>query len=99
MITPKKRRHLDFDTWKKQVLKNPAIKAEYDRMQPEYTLIQAVLDARLKRGVTQNQLARKIGTTQSVISRLESGSANPSFSFLKRIAQALHARLEIRFNM
>lgn len=45
MIDPKNRKHLDFEVWKKQALKNPKVKAEYDRLQPEFALIQAMLDA------------------------------------------------------
>lgn len=94
----KKTRHLDFDVWKKQALKNPKIKAEYERLQPEFAVIRAVLDARTKKGMTQARLAEKIGTKQSVISRLEKGRANPTISFLQKLAQALGTSLEIRFN-
>ena len=97
MIKPKDRKHLDFEVWKKEVLKNPKVKAEYDKLQPEFAMIQAVIDARAKTGVTQKELARRIGTKQSVISRLESGRANPSVAFLKKFAKALNARLEVRF--
>ena len=97
MIKPKDRKHLDFSVWRKEVLKDSELKAEYDRLQPEYAVIQAILDARIKQGVTQKELAQKIGTKQSVISRLESGRANPSIGFLKRLAQALNSHLEIRF--
>lgn len=92
-----KRRHLDFTIWKKQALKNPKFKVEYDKLQPEFALIRAVIEARMKKGVTQKELAERIGTKQSVISRLEKGKANPTVSFLKKLADALSARLEIRF--
>jgi len=92
-----KRQHLDFDKFLKDSLKNPKIKAEYDRLQPEFALIRAMIEARMKKGVTQKELAEKIGTKQSVISRLESGRANPSVAFLKKLAQALNTHLEIRF--
>lgn len=97
MIKPKDRKHRDFHDFLKESLKNPQIKAEYDKLQPEFAMIQAVIDARVKKGVTQKELAEKIGTKQSVISRLESGRANPSIAFLKRLAQALNSHLEIRF--
>ncbi len=97
MIKQEDRKHLDFDDFLKESLKDPKIKAEYDRLQPEFALIQAVIDARIKKGLTQEKLARKIGTKQSVISRLESGRANPSVSFLKKLAQALNTHLEIKF--
>ena len=92
-----KRQHLDFEVWKKRALKNPKVKAEYDRLQPEFALIQAMLDARIQKGVTQKELAKRMNTKQSVISRLESGRANPSVAFLKKLAQALNSHLEIKF--
>lgn len=97
MIKPKDRKHLDFEVWEKEKLKDPEFRAEYDKLQPEFAVIRAVLDARMKNGVTQKALAKKIGTKQSVISRLESGRANPSVAFLKRLAAALNANLEIKF--
>ncbi|MEK7111123.1 MAG: helix-turn-helix transcriptional regulator, partial [Patescibacteria group bacterium] len=83
--------------WEKEALEDPKFKAEYDKLQPEFAVIQAVIDARKNKGVTQKTLAKRIGTKQSVISRLETGRANPSVSFLKKLAQALGTRLEIRF--
>lgn len=91
------RNHLDFQIWEKKSLKNPRIRAEYDKLQPEFTVIQAMIDARRREGLTQKVLAERVGTKQSVISRLESGRANPTVGFLKKLAQALDARLEIRF--
>lgn len=97
MISPKDRKHLDFNTWKKKALKDPKLKAEYDKLQPEFAIIRAIIRARVAYGVTQENLAQKIGTKQSVISRLESGRANPSVAFLQRLAEALNSHLEIRF--
>lgn len=91
------RKYLDFNEYLKESLKNPKIKAEYDKLQPEFALINAMINARKQRGLTQVALAEKIGTKQSVISRLEIGRANPSVAFLKKLAQALQTRLEIRF--
>lgn len=92
-----KRNHLDFSVWEKESLKNPKIKAEYDALQPEFALIQAMIDARVQKSVTQKELAEKVGTKQSVISRLETGRGNPTVAFLKKFAAALNTRLEIRF--
>ncbi len=97
MIKPKDRKHLDFDIWLKEELKNPAFKAEFYRQQPEFAVINAIIEARRNKGITQKSLAQKIGTKQSVISRLESGRANPSIAFLKKLAYALNSHLEIRF--
>ena len=98
MAHAKYRKHLDFEVWEKEALKDPAFKAEYDRLQPEFAVINAIFEARREKGITQKDLAEKIGTKQSVISRLESGKANPSIAFLKKLAAALNTKLEIKFS-
>lgn len=91
-----KRKHLDFDRYKKKVLaKDRQLKAEYDQLQPEFAVVEAILKARMKKGLTQRGLAKKMGTKQSAISRLETGRANPSLNFLKRLAGALDSSLEV----
>lgn len=97
MIKAANRKHLDFELWEKKKLKDPQFKSEYDKLQPEFAVIEAVLQVRKEKGLTQKDLAKKMGTKQSVISRLESGRANPTISFLKKIAQAMQTHLEIRF--
>lgn len=92
-----KNKHLSFTDFKRKSLKDPEIKREYDRLQPEFALIEAIIKARKDEEMTQKELADKIGTKQSVISRLETGHANPSVDFLKRLAQEFHSRLEIKF--
>lgn len=92
-----KRKHLDFDIWKKELLKDPEVKAEYDRLQPDMAVVRAIIRLRTEKGMTQKDLAKKMGTKQSVISRLESGRANPSVAFLKKLADALNSRLEVHF--
>jgi ribosome-binding protein aMBF1 (putative translation factor) len=96
-IPPEKRKHLDFDIFLKESLKDPLIKAEFDRQQPEFAVIQAMIDARVKKSLTQKQLAEKMGTTQSAISRLEKGNVSPTVDFLKKLAEATDSRLDIRF--
>lgn len=98
MIDPKNRKHLDFDEFLKESLKNPKIKAEYDLLQPEFELINILIQARAKKGLTQNKLAQKMGTKQSVISRLESGKANPSVAFLQKLASVMGYKLTIKFS-
>ena len=97
MVKPKDRKHLDFNDFLKESLENPKIKAEYDKLQPEFALIEAILKVRMEKGLTQKDLAKKMGTKQSVISRLESGRANPSVAFLRKLAEALSSHLEINF--
>lgn len=97
-IPPDKRKHLDFDIDLKESLKDPEFKREFDKLQPEFELIGAIIDARVKKGVTQKILAKRMKTKQSVISRLESGNANPSFKFVKRLAEALGTDINIKFS-
>jgi len=84
-----------FKSFRKQSLKNKAIKKAYKDLGPEFALVEMVIEKRLKQGLTQKQLAKKIGTKQPVISRLERGTYNPSLKFLRRIAKALNANLQI----
>jgi len=88
----------NFPTLKKKLLKDPEIKKAYDDLGPEYVLIETIIQKRLERGLTQRQLAEKIGTKQSAISRLEGGQFNPTFSLLNRIAKALGANVHISLN-
>lgn len=96
-IPPEKRKHLDFEVWEKEALKDPKLKAEYDKLEPEFAVLSAILDARMKKGLTQAKLAEKMGTTQSAISRLEKGNISPTVDFLKKLADATDSRLDIRF--
>jgi len=86
---------IDFETFKAEIFKNPAVKKAYDDLEPEYALIESIIEKRLKKGLTQKQLADKIGTKQSAISRLEGGRFNPTFSFLAKVAKALDANVHI----
>jgi len=82
------------DYLKKQ-LENPEFRAEYDALEPEFALIQQLIDIRNKRGLSQRQLAERAGMKQPVIARLESGRA-AGLRTLKRLAEALDSRLEIK---
>jgi ribosome-binding protein aMBF1 (putative translation factor) len=88
---------IPYAKFKKELLSDPEVKRQYDALEPEFRLIRSVIDARLKTKMSQADLAKKIGTRQSAISRLESGNANPSFKFLQKVATALGARLSISF--
>jgi transcriptional regulator with XRE-family HTH domain len=80
---------------KAELLKNPDFKREYDALEPEYRLLKAIVERRVEMSITQAALAARIGTKQSVIARLESGRANPSIAFLKKVADALDADLDV----
>jgi len=81
---------------KSEILKNPKVKKSYDDLGLEFSIIRQILDKRMRRGISQKDLAKKIGTGQSAISRLESGKYNPTISFLKKISEALGSKLEIK---
>ena len=86
-----------FDTYLKEQLTNEAFKKEYDALEPEFQVVRAMLDARMKQDLTQRELAERIGIDRSDLSRLENGTANPSLKMLKRIAEGLGMRLKIEF--
>jgi len=86
---------IPFSRFKKQALKDPEIKAEYDRLEPEFAIIRSIIRKRLETGMSQKQLAEKMGTKQSALSRLESGTYNPSLAFLKKVSAALGGKLQI----
>jgi len=87
----------DWKVLKKELLKDPKVKAEYDKLQPKFAAVSALIEARIKKGLTQEVLARKINTKQSAIARIESGRANPSIGFLQKLAEALGKKLVIQF--
>lgn len=81
-----------------QALANAAVKAEFDKLSDEFSLLDEFLKARTSQGLTQAQVAEKIGTTQSAVARMESGSGkhSPSLATLTKYADALGCKLEIR---
>ena len=88
----------NWSTWedhRRELMKDPSVIKAYKEFQPEFAIIEKIIRARINEGITQKELANKMKTKQSAISRLESGDANPSLNFLKRLAEALDSRLEI----
>ena len=75
--------------------KNKAVKKAYDDLESEFALIEMIISKRIEKGLTQSQLAKKIGTKQSAISRLEGGEYNPSLDFLRKLSTALDAKLVV----
>lgn len=89
---------MKYDDLKKEIFEErPAVKEEYDRLGPQYQMIEAVIAARVAKGLTQKQLAEMIGTKQSSVSRLENGTGNPSLAFLQKVAEALGLELVVGF--
>jgi transcriptional regulator with XRE-family HTH domain len=81
----------------KKWMKDPAYRKEYDALEEEFSLIAAIHKARLRAGLNQAQLAKRMKTTQSTVARLESGRAQPSTRTLARFAKATGHRLKISF--
>ena len=81
----------------KEWRRDPEYRAAYDELGLEFDLARSVIEARVRAGLTQEQLARKMKTTQPVIARLESGRARPSTTTLTKLARATGTRLSIRF--
>ena len=88
---------MDWKTHKKQLLKNPKFKKALEETRLEYEVARAVILARTKYKLTQKQLAKKLKTQQSVISRVENAQTIASLSFLQRLANALGGNVEISF--
>lgn len=84
-----------YKKFKAEMLKDKEIRKAYDALGPEFELVAMIIERRIKKGLTQAALARKVGTKQSAIARLESGSYNPSMAFLEKVAKALGGRLSI----
>ena len=76
---------------------DPDYREHYDALRPEFELARALIEARARAGLTQAQLAARMKTSQSVVSRLESGQAHPSTKTLEKIARATGTRLRIAF--
>lgn len=82
---------------KKQLLKNKKIQQEYNLIEPEFLLKQKLIELRLKQKLTQSELAKKVGSKQSSISRFENELVNPTLSFLSKLSSALGKKLVIDF--
>lgn len=86
-----------YREYKEKVLGNPEVKAEYDALQPEYDIIQAMIEARVKQNITQKELSARTGITQADISRIENGTRKPSLSMVKKLAHGLGMQLKLEF--
>jgi len=80
---------------KKELLKDKGVKKAYEKLGPEFAVIEMIIRRRIEKRLSQKELAQIVGTKQSAISRLESGSYNPSLSFLQKVVEGLGAELKI----
>lgn len=86
-----------FNDFLAEQLQDPEVKAEYDAMEPEFTIMQAMIDARKSAGLTQKQLSEITGIAQADISKMENGNGNPSLKTLQRLAEGMGMKIKIEF--
>ena len=88
----------DFQAYKNKTLaENAEVREEYVRLGPQYEAICAAIESRKEAGLTQKELAERMGTAQANISRFENGNANPSLEFLQKMASCMGKRLRVSF--
>jgi len=85
---------IPFRDVKKKWMKDPEFRRRYDELGPEFALARSLIEARLAAGLTQEELASRMGTSQPVVARLEGGH-KPSLKTLERYAEATGAKLKI----
>ncbi len=86
-----------FSEVKELLMKDEEFKNEYEKLKPRYDVISQIIEERAKQKITQEELALRVGTQKSNISRLESGTYNPSLDFLIKIAHSLGKEVKITF--
>ncbi len=88
---------ITYEEHVKELLKNKKVREEYEKLLPEYELARSIIEQRLKKKMTQEEVARKAGMPQSTISRIEGLTHGlPKISTLKKIANALDAKVVVR---
>ncbi len=87
----------NFNEFLDEQMKDEEFRKEWDALEPEFTIRQAIIDARNAEGLTQKELSTRSGIAQGDISKLENGSANPSVKTLQRLANAMGKKLKIEF--
>jgi len=87
---------IPFEDLKREWMKDPAFKAEYDSLAPEFEIAAELIQARRRAGLSQEEVAFRMGTTQSVIARLESGQTLPTTKTLMRYAEATGTKMRVK---
>lgn len=86
-----------YDDFLQEQLQDPEFRKEYEALQPEKAIIQAIIEARQHSGLTQKELSERTGIAQGDISKLECGNANPSLKTLQRLASGMGMRMRLEF--
>ena len=88
-----------FNDFMKEQMQDPEFRAEYEALDLEKEIMQAMIEAREKNGITQQELAEKTGLAQSEISQLESGYLDPSFATFVRLANGMGMKLKLKVEL
>lgn len=80
---------------KAELMKDPGFRREYEKLEPEFQIARQIIGARIRQKMSQEELARRAGTGQAVISRLEGMNGKPSLSLLERVAKALNTKITV----
>lgn len=88
---------ITYKEYKNKCLEDSNFKKEYDDLEPEYDIINAMIKVRKEKGLTQKQLSELTGISQADISRIENGTRNPSLEMIKRLATGMGMRLKLEF--
>ncbi|MBX4206151.1 helix-turn-helix transcriptional regulator [Candidatus Microgenomates bacterium] len=88
---------MDWKTHRQELLEDSKVREALKETELEYQIAKSLIEVRAKRGLTQKELAKRLGTKQSVLSRVENARTVPTVSFLKKLAKALDASLSIKF--
>lgn len=88
----------DLNKLKRKAFKNKAVKKEYDKLSMEFEFISQIVAIRSAAGLTQGEVAKKMQTATSNVSRLESGVSNPSWATIQKYAEACGARVQLSVN-
>ena len=91
------KKETSFNEYLNEQLNDSEFKKEWDALEVEFSIVQALIDARESSGLTQSELAKRTGIAQGDISKFENGNGNPSIKTLKRLAQGMGKTLKIEF--
>ena len=91
------KREMVWKEYKQILLKKPGFREALEETKLEYQIARGLIKARIEKGLSQTDLAKRMKTTQSVISRVENARTTPTLSFLKRLAGVLNIPLRIQF--
>lgn len=91
------RKLITFDEVFKKLIVDPKFRKEWEKSEPHFQLMTAIIKARIEKKISQQQLAKRAKTTQAVISRVQNATVSPTLDLIQRIAEAMGKKLEIKF--